>query len=327
MTDNGELEMARDKLEADLLRLCEVYKKQILRNDELEQEVKFLQNAALVKPVPTETKMPTSDTQSQEKDSPCSMTSEEKTDHKAVQEVVALERTSTNVAVSPVMSTSELDRSSTFRHSSIGLGHSSRLKSSSSSFSKLSKLTSSCVLPGKALPPSSTQQQQEHQFVERSKIRFNTCQLCKSVIMPMVKYYSCANCQLKVDRACFSTSSNIGVACSGKKVESLADLIEEHSKLAIPELLRECCEQIEQRGIVNENVYQECDKIEAAKLYAKFLSNKNVAILKVHKLDIGVLSGLVLHMLANLNEPLIGAKWRQDFTRACGKFSIYICIW
>ena len=135
--------------------------------------------------------------------------------------------------------------------------------------------------------------------------------------MPMTKYFSCLHCDIKVDRNCFG--QDICLPCFGPLRLPLNDLITVETEHAVPELMIKCLEQIEERGINTENLYQESNEKEASKLFTKYLDTKSVAQLKLHKLDISTLTALVMHTLRSLKEPLIGAKMWQDLARACGE--------
>lgn len=161
----------------------------------------------------------------------------------------------------------------------------------------------------------------EHQFKEVSKMTFSKCSFCKASIMPLTKCFLCRNCPFQLDRACYEKLDGKCEVwqCAGKKgTVSLGSLIANSAEPAVPELIRQCCQLIEQQANCGKILYEEEDTSEVAPLFVAFICNKKLSSLDLHHRDVIWLSKLVVHTLAHLEKPLLGAKW-HDFACASGK--------
>lgn len=159
----------------------------------------------------------------------------------------------------------------------------------------------------------------EHDFeLVKNRLRFHNCQLCQSSILPLMTYYCCSKCDAQIDKTCFNKKV---MFCCVRKVSRtivLEQMVAQSGIRMVPAILVKCCEEIELRASQCRSVYQEkCDK-ESSKILDKFLLESDASQIKCHKQSVSILCSIVKEFLKRLEDPLIQSNKWNDFARVCG---------
>ncbi|KAI2801724.1 Rac GTPase-activating protein 1 [Blomia tropicalis] len=298
INENKQLETVK----ADLFAVHENYTKELIRNEKL-NEIEMILKKRLDKIV---TLLPSLNIGEQQRNVLLELTRIDEDNYKRLSNSVQLdelvkEKRQSITQNMKRLSSSWSERATRSLRDSLTLFNSNRKESNASN--SLYSTSSSLSDHG------------NHQFTMVINKEFNSCSICKMNIGIMCKCYICIRCQSKIDYSC--KEKQIPFSCIGMKTLTLESLITTCKDLAVPELIRKCCEHIEQNGLEHENLYQVENDCDANNLLEKYLSERLIEPLRLNRQSILTVSSLVLLTMKRLDDALIGNTYWTDFAIAC----------
>lgn len=280
--ENGTIEQTRNRVEADLLRIREAHNKQMLKNEESAKMIRNIESKF------TEIRLQLSHVSEEEQAAGVH--------RKYLHELLNLDFANLNLEPEPSIQEPISCPSP---------------RSSPESFAVLDA-------PVSEVARRSTQStaNRVHMFeLAKNKLRFNPCQICKSIIMPLINYYRCVKCDNEICKNCYETNAISMCVRKVSRTIRLEDMLTGEKLNNVPIILVKCCELIELR---ESEAYQD-DYTQYTRLLDRWLVVDDHNEIKAHKHNAVTLCTMVVEFFKRLNKPLISTSKWNDFTRACGK--------
>lgn len=176
-----------------------------------------------------------------------------------------------------------------------------------------------------------------HNFVSRSSITKHKCMACSKSIFPGRLIMKCRDCKSVVHPQC---SSNVSNSCSGFVVGSgnntpvkevrltLKNLSGSQKSPHVPDIIRQCVNNIEQRGLLEEGIYRVSGSVKSVnRLFEKYIKSGNVDFNRVE--DVNVVTSFLKKLLSSLKEPLITHSLWDQFAKCISRSNedeIFRCL-